>query len=258
MTRRIIDISVPLENDVLADPPIFAPQIEYVDHVQTAEQICGLFPGLSVDDLPDRQGYAIERIRLTTHNGTHVDAPWHYHATMDNGVKAITIDEVPLDWCMQPGVKLDFRHMPDGHVITATDVEAELRRIRHTLKPLEIVVINTSAGRAYGDPDYVDRGCGMGRESTLYLTDRGIRVVGTDGWSWDAPFKFTAERYRKTRDPSIIVEAHKAGREACYCQIEKLHNLEQLPPAGFSIVCFPVKIRGASGGWTRAVAILDD
>jgi kynurenine formamidase len=258
VARRIIDISVPLENDVSADPPIFAPQIEYVDHVQTAEQLCSQFPGLSVDDLPDRQGYAIERIKLTTHNGTHVDAPWHYHPTMDNGVRAITIDEVPLDWCMQPGVKLDFRHMSDGHVITAAEVETELRRIGHTLKPLEIIVINTSAGRAYGDSDYVNRGCGMGRESTLYLTDRGIRVVGTDGWSWDAPFKFSAERYRQTRDASIVVEAHKAGREACYCQIEKLHNLEQLPPTGFSIVCFPVKIRGASGGWTRAVAILDD
>jgi len=39
--------------------------------------------------------------------------------------------------------------------------------------------------------------------------------------------------------------------------LEKLHNLESLPPDGFAIACFPVKIRGASAGWTRAVAILD-
>ena len=43
----------------------------------------------------------------------------------------ITIDEVPLDWCFQPGVKLDFRHFADGYVVTAADVEAELKRIGH-------------------------------------------------------------------------------------------------------------------------------
>jgi kynurenine formamidase len=37
-----------------------------------------------------------------------------------------------------------------------------------------------------------------------------------------------------------------------------MHNLESLPPTGFFISCFPHKIRGASAGWTRAVAIFDD
>jgi kynurenine formamidase len=89
------------------------------------------------------------------------------------------------------------------------------------------------------------------------LTDAGVRVVGTDGWSWDAPFSFTAKRFAETRDPSIIWEGHKAGREAGYCQIEKMHNLEDLPATGFTVACFPHKIRGASAGWTRAVAIFD-
>ena len=62
-------------------------------------------------DLPDGEGWAIERMRITTHNGTHLDAPWHYASTMDNGHRAITIDEVPLEWCLAPGIKLDFRHL---------------------------------------------------------------------------------------------------------------------------------------------------
>jgi kynurenine formamidase len=41
------------------------------------------------------------------------------------------------------------------------------------------------------------------------------------------------------------------------CHLEKLHNLEALPGHGFPIACFPVKIRGASAGWTRAVAMFD-
>ena len=62
---------------------------------------------------------------------------------------------MPLEWCFQPGVKLDFRHFPDGYVATAADVEAELARIGHTLEPLEIVVVNTRAGSRYGHDDYV-------------------------------------------------------------------------------------------------------
>ena len=161
------------------------------------------------------------------------------------------------DWFMQPGVKLDFRHFGDGYVVTAADIEKELARIKHTLKPLEIVVINTSAGAKYGQPDYVPSGCGMGREATLYLTSRGIRVVGTDAWSWDAPFVHTAKKFAATGDASLIWEGHKSGREIGYCQIEKLSNLDQLPVSGFTVVCFPVKVKAGSGGWTRAVAILD-
>ena len=59
------------------------------------------------------------------------------------------------------------------------------------------------------------------------------------------------------RTTALIWEGHKSGREIGYCHIEKLHNLEKLPSKGFSISCFPVKIRAASAGWTRAIAILD-
>src|SRR5437762_77086 len=183
-------------------------------------------------------------------------APYHFASTMNHGERAITIDEVPLEWCFQPGIKLDFRALPDGYVVTARDVEAELKRIGHTLHALDIVVVNTRAGAAYGKPDYVAAGAGMGREATLYLLERGVRVTGTDAWSWDAPFVHTKDKFTQTGDPSLIWEGHKAGREIGYCHLEKLHNLEALPAHGFTIACFPVKIRGASAGWTRAVGIL--
>ena len=96
----------------------------------------------------------------------------------------------------------------------------------------------------------------MGREATLYLLERGVRVTGIDGWSWDAPF-ITMKKYAETHDASLIWEGHRAGREIGYCHIEKLHNLETLPPNGFLVSCFPVKVRGGSAGWTRAVAIID-
>ena len=257
MTRRIVDISMPLENDVISDPQPYSPKITYFDHHQSFEQMAPFFPGLKKEDLPDGEAWAVEMVQLITHNGTHLDAPYHFASTMNRGERAIAIDEVPLDWCMQPGVKLDFRHFDDGYVATADDVAAELTRIGHDLQPLDIVVVNTRAGSAYGDDDYVDAGCGMGYDATMYLLERGVRLTGTDAWSWDAPFTHTAKRYAENRDASIIWEGHKAGRDIGYCHLEKLHNLEALPGDGFTVSCFPVKIRGASAGWTRAVAIFD-
>ena len=258
MARRIVDLSVPLANDIPADPPIQIPSITYIDHEQSLPDLLGFFPGLKAKDLPDGQGWAVEKVTISTHNGTHLDAPWHYHPTMNRGERAMTIDEVPLEWCYQPGVKLDFRHFPAGYVATVADVETELDRIGHRLSPLEIVVVNTAAGLRFGEPDYVASGCGMGYEATMYLLDRGIRVTGTDGWSWDAPFVHTAKKFAETGNASLIWEGHKAGRHTGYCHIEKLHNLEGLPSTGFTVSCFPVKIEKASAGWTRAVAIIGD
>lgn len=259
MTRKLVDLSIYLENDVITDPPFLRPKITYQTHEETVPEARFFFKDVQVEDFPGGKGFAAaEWVTLTTHNGTHLDAPWHYHPTMDGGQRAITIDEVPLEWCFCPGVKLDFRDLPDGHVVTAAEVEAELERIGHVLQPLDIVLINTAAGAAIGNPDYVSIGCGMGYEATMFLLERGVRVTGTDAWSWDAPFKYTAERVAETGDTSLIWEGHKAGRDIGYCHLEKLHNLEALPAHGFTVSCFPHKIRGASAGWTRAVAILEE
>ena len=98
----------------------------------------------------------------------------------------------------------------------------------------------------------------MGREATLYLLERGVRVTGTDAWSWDAPFSHTARKWAETHDPSIIWEGHRASIDIGYCHMEKLSNLENLPATGFTISCFPVKLKGGSAGFTRAVAIIEE
>ncbi len=257
--KRFIDLSISIEADLPSDPPGMIPKIDYIDHAMGAEQMKEFYPGLKKEDLPEGLGWAIELLTLTTHSGTHLDAPYHYHPTMDRGKKALTIDEIPLEWCFNDGVLLDFRYKADGEHITKDDIKKELKRIEYDLKPMDIVLIQTGADDAWGTPKYLVRGAGMDRESTLFLTEQGIKVVGIDAWSWDRPLPFQAEEFKQNQDPKVIWEAHFAGIEKGYCHMEKLANLSAIGrPHGFTVCCFPVKIKGASAGWARPVAIVDE
>ena len=259
MKRRIIDLSISIEPDLPSDPEMMIPKIDYIDHARGAEQMKTFFPGLQKEQLPKSLGWSLEMMHLTTHSGTHLDAPFHYHPTMDRGKPALTIDQVPLEWCFQDGVVLDFSQKPDGARITAEDVQKELDRIGYRLKPLDIVLVRTGADVAWGQPQYLVKGAGMTRESTLFLLEKGIKVVGIDAWSWDRPLPFLAKEFQETGDAAVIWEAHFAGIEHGYCHMEKLARLDRIPsPHGFRVACFPIKIKGASAGWTRPVAIIDD
>lgn len=257
--RRFIDLSVTLEDGLPSDPPGNIPFIEYMDHEAGVERMLEFFPEVKREQLPGGLGWAVERVNLSTHSGTHLDSPYHYHPTQDNGKPSMTIDEIPLDWCLNDGVLLDFRHKKDGEAITAMDVENELKRIGYTLKPSDIVLVQTGADAAWGTAEYLVKGGGMTRESTLYLTERGIRVVGIDAWSWDRPLPLIAKEFKEKGDPRVIWAAHFAGIEIGYCHMEKLANLSAIGrPYGFTVSCFPVKIKRASAGWCRPVAIIDD
>ena len=202
--KRFIDLSIAIEADLPSDPPMMIPKIDYSDHAAGALQMLDFFPGVRKEDLPGSLGWAVEMITLATHSGTHLDAPYHYHPTEDGGKPSRTIDEIPLEWCMRDGVLLDFRHKADGERITAADVEAELQRIGYTIKPLDIVLIQTGADAAWGRPEYPIKGAGMTRESTLYLTEQGVRVVGIDAWSWDRPLPFLAREFQTTGNAKVI------------------------------------------------------
>ncbi len=257
--RRFVDLSIVIEPDLPSDPPVMIPKIQYLDHSMGAKQMTEFFPGVTREHLPGGLGWALEVITLTTHSGTHLDAPYHYHPTMDKGKPSLTIDQIPLEWCFSDGVLLDFRHKGDGERITADDLKKELDRIRYEIKPMDIVLIQTGADAFWGKPEYLVKGAGMDRESTLFLTEKGIKVVGIDAWSWDRPLPFIAKEFQETGDPTVIWEAHFAGIEIGYCHLEKLANLSAIGrPTGFTVCCFPAKIKAASAGWTRPVAIIEE
>lgn len=249
----LIDLSVPIEES--ASEP-FKPQVTHQGHAAGAEVMSQIF-GVPVADLPGGLGWANDNITLITHAGTHLDAPWHYAPTA-GGERALTIDEVPLEWCFSDGVVLDMRHKADGDRIEVADVTGELERISYEIKPLDIVLVMTGVDRYWGSADYINRGPGMVKDSTLWLIERGVRVMGIDSWGFDRPFVKIREEYGETGEASIIWEAHFAGIEAPYCHLEKLANLDRLPPFGFKVACFPVKITGASAGWCRPVGLVPE
>ncbi|GAB4330593.1 MAG: cyclase family protein [Promethearchaeota archaeon] len=261
---KYVDLSIPITEDFACDPPLTRPRVEYFDHAHGAGEMAFAFPRLKPEDhLPGGWGWATEKLTLSTHSGTHMDAPWHYAPVQDRETgerRAMTIDEVPLEWCVGPLVVLDATGFPDGEVLGPSQLDELLEAIDHEISPGDVVCLHTSAAKYMGTGvEYLDHGVGVGREGTLHLVRRGVRVVGTDAWSWDAPFSVTAERWKRSLkagqpETSIIWEGHFAGIERGYCQMEKLTNLDQVPPTGATIYCFPVKIARAGAGWVRAVA----
>ena len=250
---RIVDLSVPLEESP-SEPMM--PQIEYHAH-KIGSKTMQTFFNCEEKDLPGGLGWSDEKVTAITHAGTHLDAPYHFYPTSE-GRPAKTIDQIPLEWCYADGVVLDFRGKPDGYGITAADIEAELKRIKYKIKPFDIVMIETGADKHWGSPEYFLQGAGMTRESTLCLIEKGVKIMGTDAWGFDRPFFAIAKEFAETKDRRLIWAAHFTGIEREYLHIEKLANLDHLPPFGFKVACFPVKITRASAGWCRAVAILPD
>jgi kynurenine formamidase len=252
---RFVDLSTRIESSPEDVPEFLRTEVAYTDHAAGAAQIEQLF-GVGPDLLRDGEGWAVEEFRrFGTHNSTHVDAPWHYNSVVQ-GKPAQTIDELPLEWFFAPGVVLDFAERADGEAVSEQDAEAALARAGHDLQPLDIVLVRTGRDAFYGQPDYMARGPGVTAEATRWLWDRGVRVMGIDAWGWDAPLYMQAEEAKARGERGIFWAAHQA--DLPYSQIERMVNLDQLPPTGFRVACFPLKLARASAAPARVVAILDD
>jgi kynurenine formamidase len=250
---QVIDLSQRLGNDTSAFEPM-PHTIEYFDHTATIPVAEEKF-GLGAEHWLDGKVWAHERVTLTTHSGTHVDAPYHYHPT-SGGRPARTIDQVPFRWLMGNGVVLDMRHVDRAEGIREADVRAELERIGHALEPYDIVLVRTDVSERYHEPGYELLHPGLRRDATAYLVGQGVRLIGIDAWGIDRPFDLMAEEAR-AGDDAQLWESHKFGAEQEYLQIEKLSNLAALPsPTGFQVLALPIRLERASGAWARVVALV--
>jgi kynurenine formamidase len=250
---RFVDLSAPIVADPPELPELLRTEIDFADHARGAQDVEAMF-GISPELLRDGEGWAVETFRrLGTHNSTHLDAPYHYNSTI-GGRPAKRIDELPLQWFHAPGVVLDFCAKADGDAITPEEVQDELARVGHELQPLDIVLVRTGRDAHYGTLQYMGIGPGVTPAATRWLHERGVRVMGIDAWGWDRPLWMQAEDAKRSSAPGIFWAAHQMDLE--YSQIERLCNLAALPPTGFTVSCFPLRIVGASAAPARVVAIV--
>lgn len=252
MFKQFIDLSATIDSNSEMKRK---PAIKYSDHHDTVKNLAKTY-GMEPEDFPEGIYCAIEELTLTTHEGTHLDAPWHYYPTSE-GKPAKTIDEIPLNWCFSDGVVLDFSYKKPGEDINSDEVQEKLKEINYQLKPFDIVLIRTDAYKYYGRQDYLDLNPGVTREATLWLINQGIKVMGIDAWGWDRPHSIMVDEVKKGIK-NRFWESHLVGKEREYCHLERLANLDKIPkPFGFKVSVFPIKIQNASGGWVRAVAMLE-
>ena len=229
-------------------------KIEYFDHVQTAENSINVF-GIGREYWRDELGWAQEVVTLSTHAGTHIDAPWHYSPT-SAGKPAQTIDQLPLQWFLSEAFVLDMRHVDRRAGITAEDVEAALAKIGHEIKKHDIALIRTDISERFDEPGYDQLHPGLRESATRYLLERGVKLIGIDAWGIDRPFDLMVEE-ALAGDKHQLWESHLVGRDIPYSQIEKVSNLKALPQtSGLFVMALPVNLEAASGAWSRVVALV--
>ncbi|MCG8472522.1 MAG: cyclase family protein [Desulfobacterales bacterium] len=249
---EFIDLSVSLETDRHWAPWWARNKVVRQGHRFGALAVF-LLTGLTPRFLKNRLGWSNDMLTLSSHGTTHLDAPWHYGPTAGGG-RAMTIDEVPLSWCYGPGICVDMSHKQDGDAITREDIEAWQGVSGVTISKGDIVLIRTGMDRLVGKKSYFTTGPWVTAEATRYLLEKGVRVTGIDAWGWDGPLNHMARRAKSGE--GTFWEAHYVGTEIPYCHLERLAGLEKLPASGFTLSCFPLKVKGGSGGPSRVVAMV--
>jgi len=208
---------------------------------------------LSYGDTAGGWFYSAFSICTPEHGGTHMDAPRHF---AEDGV---TIDSVPLENLIAPGVVIDISDRtgkdPDYRLTAENVFEFEERH--GEIPPGSIVLLRTGwsrfwpdAKRYLGDDTPGDasrlRFPSYGADAVRILVeDRRVAMIGIDTASID---------YGASRDFPVhrIAATHDVGG------LENLTALEQLPATGFIVVALPMKIEGGSGGPARVIALIPE
>lgn len=82
--------------------------------------------------------------------------------------------------------------------------------------------------------------------------------MGIDQWGWNLPLPYLIQEAKRSNNSELFWEGHLVGVEKEYCHMEQLTNLDALPYSGFKVAAFPLKIKGASAGPARVVALLNE
>ncbi|WP_329395604.1 cyclase family protein [Streptomyces melanogenes] len=264
---RIVDLTSPLDpHDLDLVPPdmpdlalVIAPKIDYHTHDAWGREFMVASFGCDPDDLPAREGPAGEVMHeISTHCGTHVDAPLH-SGRLCEGRPSRTISDISLDELYRPGMVLDVRPWAKpGEAIPVEALEQAVKANGRDIQDGDAILIRTGQERyRLGEPEYFDYP-GMSGAGTRYLTGRGATILGTDAIGWDRPIPRMRRAFQETGDAGHIWDGHYAIQDKEALIVQQLVNLGALPPTGFMVGFFPLKLTGTSASPTRAVAFLPE
>nr|WP_314142772.1 cyclase family protein [uncultured Rhodococcus sp.] len=236
---------------------VLGPTIDYSSPAQGGlERMTGLFE-CSPADLPHGEGWGEDTVTMNSHCGTHVDAPSHSGSTCE-GRPARTITDITLDELYRPAMVLDVRSSArPGEAIEIAALEAALDAVGRPITDGDAVLIRTGQERfTTRDPEFFEYP-GMTAAGTDFLTAAGATILGTDAMGWDRPFSVMKKAFQKEGDGSEIWDGHFAIQQREAFIVQQLTNLDQLPPTGFMVGFFPIRLSNASAAPARVVAFLD-
>jgi arylformamidase len=213
---KLIDLSHPLEHGQLNFP--FDPKIAVVVHNTTASI-----------------GYNMTQISMATHQGTHLDVPYHFY---DDGR---TVDQMPLDRFYGPASLVDLApgsHLPAKTPITLDMLEPHAKKFQSGAK----IIYRTGWDRTFGTPECFSDFPTLTLEAAQWIAQRRIGLLGMDTLTPSTDWKTVHLTLLAPRVEIVIVEG--------------LTNLENVPEQ-FTFVGFPLNIKGRDGSPIRAVALVD-
>lgn len=182
--------------------------------------------------IADGKPLNVSVIRIATHAGTHVDAPWHFDP---NGN---TIDQVPLEQVCGPAVVISVSR-GGGEAIPLGDLE------RADVRAGDIVLIHTGWGDKFESPEYANHPY-LSEEVARWMVEKQVKMMGIDAITPDMPTPM--------RPPDFKFPIHHILLDNDVLIIENLANLDRVAGQRVRLYAFPLKIQGSDGGQARVVA----
>lgn len=196
-------------------------------------------PGLSFTPTATIEilGRSVHRVVMSTHCGTHIDAPAH---VIENGN---TIDQVPFSQLAGEAILLDLTSKGAGEMVTAHDLE----RVGADVGAGDIVLLHTGWDRWWGTKDYLQGVPYLALDAAEWLVERKIATLGLD-----LPFPDNIEDIK----PKTPMPIHMLLLGNNIILIEMLTNLGSINRQRFTFIALPLKFKGVDGSPVRAVALL--
>lgn len=228
---RLIDLSQEIYQGMQVYPGhLKTVMFDHATHEETRNRFEGGF------------SFQTKGVMLNDNGPTHVDSFSH----LDPGPEAATIDQMSLDLFYGEALCIDVSHKKPHTDIDAADLDAAVNESGQTLRPGDILLLYTAAyDRHYGTPQYLDQFPGLGESGSEWLVTQRVKTFGVDSPTPDNPISKT-------------YPCHMMCRRHHITHYENLVNLDQVVNRRFQFVGFPLRLRGAHGGPTRAVAVLND